>query len=147
MKIYKKDGCVVAIDGQENYLVKYDDSFYKMNEEQFKDCFGDGELTFFTEIKDSPVICFCMTCIIIATVAYYFANEKYVIIDSNFVWSNLILIINIFIHELGHILLLKLFLPGSAIKMGFKIFLFILHFMQILLIHIFCLSIKELRSI
>ncbi len=120
MKIYKKDDCTVAIDERENYLVKYGNDFYKMNQEQFVDCFGEGELTFDKEIKDSPFVCFGMVGVIVLTIAYYLLNEKYVIIDSNIVWANLILFANVFVHELGHVLLLKIFLPGSSVKIGFK---------------------------
>lgn len=124
MRIFKRDECLVAIDENENYLVKYDDNFYKMNKEQYEDCFGQGELIFYKEIKDSPFACLFMIAIIILTIVHYLANERYVIVDNNIVWANLILLANIFIHEIGHVLMLKLFMPESTVKIGFK-FIFI----------------------
>lgn len=124
MKIYKQDECIVAIDKQGNYFVKYEENFYKMNKEQFIDCFGEEGLIWQKEIKDSPFICFGMIGTILLTIVSFFMNEKYVIVDSNILWANLILLINIFIHEIGHVLALKFFLPESTIKVGFK-FVFI----------------------
>ena len=124
MKIYKTEDCLVALDEQDNYFVKYEDNFYKMNKEQYDDCFGRKSLIFCKEIKDSPIVCFFMITIIILTMTFYFTNERYVLVDSNIVLANLILILNIFIHEIGHVIMLKIFLPESTIKAGFK-FVFI----------------------
>jgi hypothetical protein len=63
-----------------------------------------------------------MTTAIMFTLVVYFLSENYVIIDSNFIIANLILFANIFIHELGHILALKLFYRSGKIKIGFKIY-------------------------
>ncbi len=121
MKIFKKNDCIVSVDENNNYLVNYHDDFYRMKEEEFDEYFGLDGLKYKKEIKDAPIICFIMVLIILTTIIIFFLNEKYVIIDRNFLWANLIVIINIFIHELGHVFFLKLFFHESKVKMGFKI--------------------------
>lgn len=47
---------------------------------------------------------------ILLTLYLYFRTTTYSIIDVNFLPATLVLIINIFIHELGHVLFLKNFI-------------------------------------
>lgn len=122
MKIYNAGDCEIGIDEDNTYIVKYKKDFYKLDKTQFIEIFGDGELKFQKEIKDSPIITLIMTVLIISTVVYYLFAEKYVIVDKNIIVANVVLFFNIFIHEFGHIAFLKFFLPGSKVNMGFKIF-------------------------
>lgn len=122
MKIYKKDDLIIGIDSRNNYIVKNHNDFYKLTEHDFLNIFGETKLDFQHEIKDSPILCISMIVTIIITLILYFQNNTYVILDDNIIWANIILIINIILHELGHILCLKLFCPKSKVKMGFKFY-------------------------
>lgn len=122
MKIYNSSECEIGIDEKSTYIIKYKKAFYKLDKGQFIEIFGEEELKFQREIKDSPMIAVIMTFAIISTVVYYLFTEKYVILDKNIIIANVVLFFNIFIHEMGHIIALKLFLPESTVDFGFKMF-------------------------
>ena len=68
----------------------------KLDKTQFIETFGDEELKFQKEIKDSPIITLIMTVLTISTVVYYLFAEKYVIVDKNIIVANVVLFFNIF---------------------------------------------------
>ena len=105
-----------------NYILKYKNDFYKMEKNDFIEIYNEDKLTFREEIKENPIYAIIMTILIITTLVMYFLRENYVIIDSNFIIANLVLFLNIFIHETGHILALKLFYKSGKVKIGFKIY-------------------------
>lgn len=122
MKIYNQDDHLVAIDENNNYLVKFNNNFYKFSENEYKETFGEQVMKIKTELKDSSILSFTMFLTIALTLAFYFSKEKFVMVDKNFFIANMLLLINIFLHEVGHIIFLKVFSPQSNIKMGFKIY-------------------------
>lgn len=122
MKIFNAGDCEIGIAEGDTYIVKYKKDFYKLDETQFIELFAAEELKLIREIKDSPFIALIMTLFIILTVVYYLVTEEYVIVDKNIIVANVVLFFNIFIHEFGHIVFLKLFLPESKVNIGFKIF-------------------------
>lgn len=122
MKIYNSRECKIGIDEKGTYIIKYKKAFYKLNKTQFNEIFEEEELKFQREIKDSPVIAVIMTLVIISTVVYYLFTGKYVILDKNIIIANVVLLLNIFIHEMGHMIALKFFLPESTVDFGFKMF-------------------------
>ncbi|MDD4112297.1 MAG: hypothetical protein PHC56_04595 [Herbinix sp.] len=125
IKIYKYDSNKVWInESKDLYFVKTDESFYNPDKEVFESVIDSSKLEYQKTIKDNPIYCMSMILIIVATIFTYLINVSYIIIDNNLLYSTLILLINIVIHETGHILFLKLFYKESKIKAGFK-FLFI----------------------
>lgn len=123
MKILgSEDNSIVVGESADDYILKYQNDFYKMKKKDFEQICDEEQLTFREEIKENPIYAIIMVGIISSTILIYFCHEKYVIIDSNFIIANIILFLNIFIHELGHILFLKLFYKSGKIKIGFKIY-------------------------
>ncbi|CEO88650.1 hypothetical protein SSCH_2290002 [Syntrophaceticus schinkii] len=59
-------------------------------------------------IKDNIAYMLIMVTIIIVTMITYFFKAQYVIVDVNFLKASFVLLINIVIHELGHILFFKM---------------------------------------
>ena len=125
INIYKYDSNEVWInESKDLYFVKTDESFYNPNKEVFESVIDSTKLEFHKTIKDNPIYCVSMILIIMATIFLYLMNVSYVIIDNNLIYSTLVLLINVVIHETGHILFLKFFYKESKIKAGFK-FIFI----------------------
>lgn len=123
MKIYtnkEKSIIVGEKEGTNDYIVKYNNSFYRMTKDEFTQCYDKGNLTLEEEISENPIIAIASTILIVFTIVAYFAKETYVIIDSNFVMANILLLFNVFIHEMGHVVLLKIFYKSGQIKVGFK---------------------------
>lgn len=144
MKIYKlKESCYnIATCSDSTFLIKNNDDFYKIDKKVFKEIININDLIFIREIKDNIFITVLMICTIIFTVYVYFSSAAFTIMDMNFLYANLILLGNIPLHEFGHIIFLKIFNKNSKCKIGFK-FVFILLFMLILPIAIFCQNINE----
>lgn len=124
MKILTNEDKTITVGktNNDNYILKYQNNFYKMAKEDFIDICDEDKLIFREEIKENPIYAIIMTTVIISALVIYFLRENYVIIDSNFIIANLIMFANIFIHELGHILALRLFYKSGKIKIGFKIY-------------------------
>ncbi|MEO2190392.1 hypothetical protein [[Clostridium] innocuum] len=124
MKILTNEDKTITVgkSNDDNYILKYHNDFYKMGKKDFIEICDEDKLIFREEIKENPIYAIIMTTAIISALVLYFLRENYVIIDSNFIIANLILFANIFIHELGHILALKLFYRSGKIKVGFKIY-------------------------
>ena len=115
---------VLAKKIEDGYLLKYKNEFYKLNEKNFEENFAKNEIVILKEIKDNPIYSIFMATTILATLIIYLGREKYVILDKNFLIANVVLFANVFLHELGHIVVLKIFYNDSKIKVGFK-FIFI----------------------
>ena len=123
MKILEnEDNSIIVGKSADDYILKYQNDFYKMKKKDFIQICDEEKLIFREEIKENPIYAIIMVGIISLTIVMYFFHEKYVIIDSNFIIANIILFANIFIHELGHVLFLKLFYKSGKIKIGFKIY-------------------------
>lgn len=124
MKILTNEDKTIIVGkcNDNDYILKYQNEFYKLKKKDFEEICDEDKLTFREELRENPVYAILMTIIIIITLGFYFFYEKYVIIDSNFIIANLILFANIFIHEIGHILFLKLFYKNGKIRGGFKIY-------------------------
>lgn len=112
----------VGKSNDDNYILRYQNDFYKMGKKDFMEMCDEDKLIFREEIKENSIYAIIMTFTIITTLITYFQRETYVIVDSNFIIANLVLFLNIFIHEIGHVLALKLFYKSGKIKMGFKIY-------------------------
>lgn len=124
MKIYTNDDetIVVGKNNKEDYIVKYDSEFYKIPQRSLEELCDIKSLKLKKEILDKPYITIIMLAVILGTIFLFFIKEKYVIIDSNFLLANIILVLNIFLHELGHMIFLKSFYRDGRIKLGFKLF-------------------------
>lgn len=122
MKILVNDDKTIVVGKNgEDYILKYQNNFYKLDKNQFSELCDESSLFFQEEIKENSLYAFSSIIVIIVTLFTYFYYEKYVIFDSNFILANVILICNIFIHEFGHIIALKWFYRGGKIKIGFKL--------------------------
>lgn len=125
MKIFKQDEYTIAQDRKRNYtVVEKDHSFFKLDNAIFDSMFEQKNLEFVRVDKDNGLYLVGMLVTIIVTLYLYFKSTAYSIVDINFIPATLVLICNIFIHEFGHVLFLKLFYPKSRVKIGFK-FIFI----------------------
>lgn len=123
MKIFENvDNNIIVGKDADNYILKFHNDFYKMRKIDFEHICDEEKLIFREEVKENPLYTIIMVCVISLTIVRYFLYEKYVLIDSNFVIANIILFANIFIHELGHILFLKLFYKNGKVRIGFKIY-------------------------
>lgn len=122
MNAYKYLDYSVAIDEENDiYILEKDNSFYKLDRDSFYSIVNKDELVEEKKVSDNPIYVISILFIIVATLTIYFYKHQYVVIDRNIGFSTILLLINIVIHELGHIVLLKHFNPGSKIKMGFKL--------------------------
>lgn len=125
MKIFKQEGYTIAQDSKRNFaVVEKDHNFFKLDNITFESMFDKDKLEFVRYDKDNVFYMLGMASVILLTLYMYFQNTAYSIIDVNFLPATLVLIGNIFIHEFGHVLFLKMFYPKSKVKIGFK-FIFI----------------------
>lgn len=125
MKIYKCDDYIVSQDDKNrDYIIAKDFDFYKLDKETFEEIFDKDDLIYIKSIKDNKWCTFLISCIIIFTIILYFKVSDYTLINIQFAQATLVLLINVVIHEVGHILFLKLFYRDSKVKAGFK-FVFI----------------------
>lgn len=127
-KIYEYNEYTIAYNNKNGYIVANDMDFYSLNKDDFyKNFYKNIDKSNFKKIKvikDNIFIPVVMLITIIGALIYYISNAKYVILDKNFIIATIILLINIPIHEFGHVLFLKLFYRKSKIKIGFT-FIFI----------------------
>ncbi|MDK2802857.1 MAG: hypothetical protein KFW09_05745 [Oscillospiraceae bacterium] len=120
MKIEKYNNCTVA-ENDKICIIQSDFNFYKINNDQKKK-YVEGDLLSLIEIKDNSIYCIISIFIIILCFIIYFIFCDYKIIDINYKISIILLLLNIPIHELGHILALKFFYRESKFKIGLKFF-------------------------
>lgn len=125
MKIYKYDDCRVAEEtNAKDCILQSNFDFYKIPIEKKKEYLQDSKLLSVKELSDNPVVFELMTFTILLTLIIYFRQGIYTLADNKFIIATLFLLINIPLHEIGHILFLKVFYRESKIKVGFK-FVFI----------------------
>lgn len=123
MKTYNYQEFCVAIDEEkEIYILEKNAEFYKLDKESFFSLIDCSRLTNEKSINENIIYFFIMICVIVFTLSIYLLKYKYILIDDNFFYSTLFLLFNILLHELGHIILLKILNPKSKIKIGFKFF-------------------------
>lgn len=123
--IYKCNDYLVSYDEKnQEYVAAKNFDFYKLDQSTFKEIFDVNALTFIKNINDNIFFTFFMVGIIIFTIGLYFTNTDYALVNVHFFQATIVLMINVIIHESGHILFLKIFYPHSKIKIGFK-FVFI----------------------
>lgn len=121
MKIFKYEEYTIAQDSKRDFtIVEKNNNFFKLDNATFDSLFGKEKLEFVKNDKDNILYMMGMIFMILLTLYLYFRTTTYSIIDVNFLPATLVLIINIFIHELGHVLFLKKFYPKSRVKIGFK---------------------------
>lgn len=125
MTIYKYDDCCVAEEIDSKLCILQSDfDFYKIPIESKEEYLQNSKLLYSKELNDNifiPVIIILTTLI---TLIIYLEKNIFTLVDSKFIIATFFLLINIPLHELGHILFLKLFYKESQIKVGFK-FIFI----------------------
>ena len=110
MKIYRYNDYIISEDEKNKiYFVAYDNKFYKLSNVQFNEIFNKAEMILIKSIQDNFFYMVLMISIIVLTIWLYLKNCNYALINLNFIQATLILIVNIFIHELGHIFCLKFF--------------------------------------
>lgn len=125
MKIYKYEDYVISQDEKtESSIVAQEYNFYKVDKSLFEELFDKNEIKFVKKIADNFLYTIFMVLTIIFTIALYFEKSDFMLISVDFIQATMILILNVFIHEFGHIIFLKLFYKESRIKVGFK-FVFI----------------------
>lgn len=71
-------------------------------------------------VKDNLIYTFIFVIIMCITLFLYFQQGNFEIVDNHFLIATIFLLINIPIHEAGHIIFLKLFYPSARFKVGFK---------------------------
>jgi len=117
------DKTIVARRIEDNdYLIKINKEYYKIDKENFDNIRRDEKLNVDRVIKENPAWAIVMSLTIMATIISYLFHDKYVIIDENFLYANIVLFINIFIHESGHIMMLRLLYGKGKVQVGFKFY-------------------------
>ena len=116
------DTIIIGEKDNDNYIVKYDNEFYKIPKEKLCDICDPDSLRLKKEISDNPIVSLIMVATILFTILSFFRAETYVIIDSNFLIANVVLFGNVFIHEAGHIIFLKMYYKYGKVRIGFKFF-------------------------
>lgn len=105
MKIFKYEEYTIAQDSKRDFtIVEKNNNFFKLDNATFDSLFGKEKLEFVRNDKDNILYMMGMIFMILLTLYLYFRTTTYSIIDVNFLPATLVLIINIFIHELGHVL-------------------------------------------
>ena len=125
MEIYRCEDYRIAIDNAaDTIIVEKNNDFFKLDSLSFASIFDETNLVRVRTIEDSLLIALIMVTTIVTTLVFYFIRTQYVIFDESIVLAMLFLIVNIVLHEIGHVLFLKLFDTSSKVKIGFK-FIFI----------------------
>ena len=127
MKLYEvadTNYMVVEDVKSRTYILKDGRDFYQLDYKKLDEIIGYKSLIYQKDIKDNIGLTLIMLCVILLVSALYLKTGLYTVIDKNFFIATLLLLINIPIHELGHIVCLKLFCPSAKITAGFK-FVFI----------------------
>lgn len=118
MKIFKYEEYTIAQDSKRDFtIVEKNNNFFKLDNATFDSLFGKEKLEFVKNDKDNILYMMGMIFMILLTLYLYFRTTTYSIIDVNFLPATLVLIINIFIHELGHVLFLKKFYKENVYYM------------------------------
>lgn len=120
MDIEKYSNCIIATDNNVCIMQNGFDFYQIRNYE--KNLYVDGDLISKYHIKDCLSLVIINILVIFVSLALYFNFADYTIIDTDFDLSMFILFINIIIHELGHIISLKVLFKDSKFKIGFKFF-------------------------
>ena len=102
-------------------IFKIDNSFYKVSEEEKEKYTRNKIVKDEYIIKDNFLFSIIPTILILATVVLYFYNVDYKIVDKGIWLATIFLIINIPIHELGHIVMAKLLCKEANIRAGMTI--------------------------
>lgn len=121
LNLYKCGDYIVASEtGQDYVIVEKEGEFFRLTNKQFIEMFGQHELIYMREQKENIFCMVLFVMVITAAVMGYFGKTSYLLVDQNIAKAGLLLIINIPLHEAGHIMCLKFFYPESKIKMGMK---------------------------
>lgn len=107
IRIYKCGKSIVSISSIEKYIIRSEGAFYYPTKDVFKSCFDVHEMKLERIVRDNILLPIGMILIIMVSLAYYFNSAKYVIVDNNFALSTVMLLVNIPLHEIGHVLMLK----------------------------------------
>lgn len=98
VNIFENNSYIVSINPRKNEVIVSDideHSYYKIDSDKYEDLFKDENFKFTTKIKDN-IILFMFVILFISSVSiYYFFNVKYKIIDKDFLYATMILLINI----------------------------------------------------
>lgn len=125
MIIYKYDDYIIAEDNQSDLcIIQKDFNFYKIPLKEKKSFLMESKLISKKKIKDDFISFGIITSVIILTLVIFLFSGYYTLIDENVVIATFFLLINVPIHEFGHIIFLKMYYKESKIKVGFK-FIFI----------------------
>lgn len=120
MKIEKYSNCTIA-ENKNICILQNDFNFYKIDSIQ-KSTYVESPILSSFLINDN-IICFVISAItIILSFIIYFSFSDYKLVDENYIIATVVLLLNIPIHELGHVMTLKLFYKESKIRVGFKWF-------------------------
>ena len=98
----------------------HQDMLNQLTQKQFKELFGEYELSFVKELKENLFCMVLFIMVILTAVSWYFWKASYLLVDYNIAKAFLLLVLYIPLHEAGHILCLKAFYPECRIKMGMK---------------------------
>lgn len=101
-------------------IVERKGEFFRLTRCEFHELFGDYELSCVNELKDNYFLMGLFVLTIFSAVLWYFWKASYTLVDSNIAKAFWVLVLNLPLHEAGHILCLKIFYPKSKIKMGMK---------------------------
>lgn len=101
-------------------IVERKGEFFKLTRSKFNELFDYYELSCVNEMKDNYFLMGLFVLTIFLAVVWYFRKESYTLVDRNLAKAFWVLLLNLPLHEAGHILCLKIFYPQSKVKMGMK---------------------------
>ena len=108
----------------DSFIIAEGYNFYQVNKNEFEKIISRDKLIDIKTIKDNPICTIIMITTIVLSLLLYFYEEEFVLINSDLVLATILLIMNILLHEVGHVFCMKLFYKESKVKVGFK-FVFI----------------------
>lgn len=125
MKVYRYDDCMVAEEENSNVcIMQREFDFYKISRDVKEQFVQESQLLSVRDVKDHFWMFLVVVMTILFTLVIYFRSGMYTLVDNQIVTATFFLLMNIPLHELGHIIFLKMYCKESRIKAGFK-FIFI----------------------
>lgn len=123
MIIYEYADCRVAEEKDSDIcIIQQDFDFYRIPLEMKKQYLQGRELVSIKQNDDNLVILIIVLGTILCTLTTYFSCGNYILVDNNVILATLFLLINIPLHEIGHIIFLKLFSKDAKIRVGVTFF-------------------------
>ncbi len=125
MNIYsnKSNDIIYAKRDDGKYIVSIEGDFFELSEQDFNETLLGEFFCFEKKVRNAKGLLVGMILTIIFSLLLFFYRSPYEFVGDNFKFSILLLVINIFIHEFGHLFFLKFFYSKSKFKFGWNYYI------------------------